>query len=177
MKVIALCVAGFCAGLVATSACAGNLQLTPAHPAVDQAFTIDVDYVTTCSGPIADVSAKLLPPDPVFDFEHVYIGSPIQCFDRVGTHVVHLSATLPGLAAGTYPIYSAVSILDGYDPPYLDTQLQGNVTVGPAGAGAAAAPTLSTWASILLTFVIGIAAITVRAGRIPLIKRWMHGAK
>jgi hypothetical protein len=102
MKVVALCVAGFCAGLVATSACAENLQLTPALPAIDQAFTIDIDYVTSCSGPIGDVVAVLRPPDPVFDFEHVSIASAIQCFDRVGTRVVHLSATLPGLAAGTH---------------------------------------------------------------------------
>lgn len=140
MKAIALFVAGFCVCLVATAARADNLHLTPAHPAIGQYFTIDVDYVTTCNGSIGDVTATLQPPDPVFDFVRVNIGSAISCFDRVDAHVVHLSATMEGLAGGHYPIYSAVGIVDGLDPPFEDTQLQGNVTVGPTGENLQLAP-------------------------------------
>lgn len=174
MKAIAWFVAGICAGLVATPARADNLVLTPAHPAVGQAFAIDVDYVTTCNGAIGDVIATQQPPNPAFDFVHVEISSVIQCFGRTDAHVVHLSATMPGLAAGNYPIYSAVGILDGFDPPFVDTQLQGNVTVGATAGGAAAAPALSTWASIVLTFVLGIAAMNGGAKRISPHRPAMH---
>lgn len=166
MKAIALLLAGFCVGLFATAARADNLHLTPAHPAVGHPFTIDLDYVTNCSGPIGDVSAILRPPDPSVDFVHVNIETEIQCFEEVDFHAVHLSATMPGLAAGSYPIYYVVTRRDGYITPYLDTQLLGNVAVGPtAGAGAAAAPTLSTWASIVLALLLGIAVVKEKKGQ------------
>lgn len=165
MKAIALFVVGASAAMVAPSTRADNLMLTPAHPAVAQSFAIDVDYVTTCNGSIGDVVATLQPPNPALDFVHVEISSAIQCFDQTDAHVVHLSATMPGLAAGNYPIYSAVGILNRLDPPFVDTQLQGNVTVGPTAGGAAAAPTLSTFASMLLAFVLGIAAMEKRGRR------------
>jgi len=149
--------------IVATSAQASGLRLTPEHPAGNQPFVIDFDYVTSCIGPMNPVSAVLEPPNPVRDFTHVGVQSTIQCFDSTASNVVHMSVTMTGLASGTYPIYSLVGILDGLDPPFQDTLLQGNVTVGAELANPV--PAFSAWGCALLVLAIGLLAVATRVQR------------
>ncbi|MEO7325353.1 MAG: hypothetical protein ABIW82_11045 [Dokdonella sp.] len=144
----------------AASAHASGLWLTPQHPVASEPFMIDYDYVTNCTGPLDPLYptfATLHPPNPSQNLVHVAVLSFIQCFvDSVPSHVVHVSAAMTGLAAGNYPIYSEVSILNGFDPPYLDVILQGNISVAATPVGA---PTLSTWGLLMLALSMGAVAI------------------
>lgn len=149
----------------AASAHASGLRLTPQHPAASEPFMIDYDYVTNCIGPLDPLYptfARLNPPNPSQNLVHVAVLSFIQCFDGVPSHVVHVSAAMTGLAAGTYPIYSEVSILNGFEPPYLDVILQGNISVA---ATPFAAPTLSTWGLLVLALSMGALAIRASVQR------------
>jgi len=148
---------------VAPSAHASGLRLTPEHPAANQPFVIDFDYVTPCIGPMNPVSAVLEPPNPVRDFTHVGVQSTIQCFDSTASRAVHMSATMTGLASGTYPIYSLVGVLDGLDPPFQDALLQGNVAV--AAEFANPVPAFSAWGCALLVLAIGLLVVATRIQR------------
>jgi len=148
--------------LVATTAHASGLRLNPEHPAAGQPFTIDVDYTSThCAGPLNPVSARLEPPNPAYDFVSVTIAASLQCTaDVTGPSVFHMSATMAGLPEGTYPVYSSVGILDGFDPPFIDFIPQGTVVVGGGGGGGAvnSVPAVSAWGAVLLVLAIGLCA-------------------
>ncbi len=66
----------------------------------------------------------------------------------------HISATMPGLAEGTYPIYTSVGVLNGLGIPSVDTLLQGGVTV--TGSAPSSVPTLSFWGLALLVLAMAL---------------------
>jgi hypothetical protein len=108
------------------------------------------------------VPATLQPPGPGVDRLRIELGSTIACFDGGVSRAVHMTAVMAGIPVGSYPVYSVIGILNGFEPPYQDVVLQGNVVVG---AGPVSLPTLSLWASWLLSIAVGAIAVGAQKHR------------